>query len=94
MVDSVALGENASDFAITDIDYSPGDQLLTLTWNSREGQNYAVRYSEDMIDWSSDLDDSVDADAGEQTTRTFDLKNAGFGDASRVFFRVERQPSG
>lgn len=94
-LDSVALGEGgAQSFAITNIDYSPGDQRLTLTWNSREGQTYAVRYSEDMIDWSSDLDDAVDADAGDQTTRIFDLSAAEFTELKRVFFRVERQPSG
>lgn len=94
-LDSVALGEGGGgSFAITNIDYSPGNQQLTLTWNSREGQTYAVKYSEDMIDWTSDLDDSIDADAGDQTTRTFNLTNAGIVDGSRVFFRVERQPSG
>ena len=92
-IDPLALGENSSSsFVITDIDYSLSDQQLTLTWNSREGQIYVVKYSEDMINWDGDLDDSIDADAGEQTTRTFSLRGAGF--SNRVFFRVERQPRG
>jgi hypothetical protein len=89
-IDPLAIGENSSStFVITDIDYSPSDQQVTLTWNSRVGQIYAVTYSEDMIDWPGDLDDSIDADAGDQTTRTYNLRDAGFN--GRVFFRVERQ---
>ena len=77
-------------FAITDINLD--GSLLTLTWTSREGERYAVKYSPDMKNWDSDLDDGIDADAGERTTETFDLDLVGLGDAARVFFRVERQP--
>jgi len=87
-IDPLAIGENSSStFVITDIDFS-SDQKVTLTWNSREGQVYAVKYSVDMIDWDGDLDDSIDADPGDQTTRTFNLKDAGFN--GRAFFRVEK----
>ena len=89
-LDPLALGETSQSFAITNIDYSPADQLLTLTWNSREGQTYAVKYSEDMKDWSADLDDAVEADAGDQTTKTFDLAGTELTDVGKVFFRVER----
>ena len=87
-IDPLAIGENSSStFVITDIDFS-SDQKVTLTWNSREGQVYAVKYSVDMVDWDGDLDDSIDADPGDQTTRTFNLKDAGFN--GRAFFRVEK----
>ena len=87
-IDPLAIGENSSStFVITDIDFS-SDQKVTLTWNSREGQIYAVKYSVDMVDWDGDLDDSIDADPGDQTTRTFNLKDAGFN--GRAFFRVEK----
>jgi hypothetical protein len=91
-IDSAALGGGPKDIVITEIDYSPGDQMVTLTWNSREGEVFAVKYSEDMIDWSSDLDDFVAADVGDRTTQSFDLTNVGIGDRRRVFFRVEKQP--
>ena len=87
-IDPLAIGENSSStFVITGIDCS-SDQKVTLTWNSREGQVYAVKYSVDMVDWDGDLDDSIDADPGDQTTRTFNLKDAGFN--GRAFFRVEK----
>ncbi len=63
-------------FAITALDYSSDDQLLTLSWNSREGETYTVKYSRDLSNWDGDLDDGVAADAGDTTTRTFDLSGA------------------
>jgi hypothetical protein len=77
-------------FAITEFDYAPGDNMVTLTWNSREGEKYAVKFSKDMTSWGGDLDDDVDADAGDTTTKSFDLTTAGLAGAGRVYFRVER----
>jgi len=77
--------------AINVIDYDPATALLTLTWTSSPGENYAVKLSEDMIDWSSDLDDGIAAGVGPTTTATFDLNDAGLADASALFFRVEKQ---
>jgi len=80
----------AAPFAITKIDYAPGDNMVTLTWNSREGEKYAVKFSKDMTSWGEDLDDDVDADAGDTTTKSYDLTTAGLAGAGRVYFRVER----
>ena len=45
-----------------------------------------------MVDWTSDIDESAAADAGEFTTKVYHL-DAVFGEAStRVFFRVEEAP--
>ena len=88
----VVPGAAAPVFAITSIDYIPGDNLLTLTWDSQPGEGYTVKYSRDMRDWSADLDDGIQADAGDSTTRTFDLAQAGLAEAACLFFRVERQP--
>ncbi|MFT5407581.1 MAG: hypothetical protein ACI9NC_000286, partial [Verrucomicrobiales bacterium] len=93
-LDGAALGEAAGGFAITAIDYSPGDNSVTLTWNSNETARYAVKYSKDLKDWGADLDDSIVPDAGEQTVKTFDLVPAGLVGAGRVYFRVERLPPG
>lgn len=90
----VIYGDSAGSFAITQLDYSPGDDQVTLTWDSQEGASYAVKYSRDMKGWDADLDDSVDAAAGDSTTATFDLAPAGLAGAGRVYFRVERVPAG
>ncbi|MDA7930308.1 hypothetical protein N9B63_05665 [Akkermansiaceae bacterium] len=76
-------------FAITEIDYSIEDNSVTLTWDSREGQIYSVVYSDDLVSWEGDLDDSVAADAGESTTRTFDIGGL-VGPEGKIYFRIER----
>ena len=47
-----------------------------------------------MSNWDTDLDDDIDADAGDMTTRTFDLAPSGFAGSARLFFRIEKQPAG
>ena len=86
-LDLTGLG---SGFDITEIDYSPAEDTVKLTWRSRPGEVFTVKYSFDMADWGADLDDGIDADPGETTTRTFDLGPAGLSGAERVFFRVEK----
>ena len=80
---------DSDDFEITAIDYSPGDDTLTLTWTSEPDKIYAVKYSRDLGDWGSDLDDGVEADEGPTTTEEFDLTEAGLQDEGRLYFRVE-----
>ena len=66
--------------------------MLTLTWTSTPGENFAVKFSGDMSNWESDLDDGIPAELeSETTTETFDLSDAGLQDAARVYFRVEKQ---
>jgi hypothetical protein len=62
--------------------------MLTLTWDSREGQTYAVKASTDLMTWDADLDDSIEADAGDTTTRVFAVGIAPVD--GKLFFRVER----
>jgi hypothetical protein len=76
-------------FAITVIDYSPGADTVTLTWTSRPGAKYTVKYSRDLTNWEADLDDSIEADAGETTTRTYSVTGLATADGE-LFFRVER----
>jgi hypothetical protein len=90
-LDAAAIGESDENLIITEVNYSPEGNSLTLTWDSGVGKTYAVKFSRDMIDWSSDLNSLVMADEGEQTTRVFDLADAGLVGEGRVFFRVERQ---
>lgn len=85
------IGASAAPFRITSIEYSPGDENLTLTWDSKPGEIYTIKYSRDMSNWDADLDDGIEADAGETTSASFDLVLAGLGGAGRVFFRIEKQ---
>ena len=76
---------------ITEIDYTSADGMLTLTWNSKPGESYAIKYSEDMISWDSDIDDGYPAaEGGDTTTATFNLNDFGLGSDSRLFFRIEK----
>ena len=77
-------------FAITEIDYAPADDMVTFTWDSREGATYAIKYSTDLTDWEADLDDGISADAGEKTTRSFNIAGLA-SEGGELFFRVERQ---
>ena len=78
---------------ITNISYSGETDSVTLIWNSVEGESYIVAFSTDLSDWTADLDDNVVADAGDSTTRTFELAETQLSGASRAFFRVERKPA-
>ena len=53
-------------FDITEFDYSPGTDEITLTWTSDPGSTYAVKYSTDMMNWEADLDDGVDGDEAKR----------------------------
>lgn len=76
-------------FAITEIIYDPDADSITLTWNSRPGELYSLRFTTDLGDWDADLDDGIPADAGETTTKTIDLSGTILADAARAFFRVQ-----
>ncbi|MFT4547854.1 MAG: hypothetical protein ACI8XO_002340 [Verrucomicrobiales bacterium] len=80
-------------FAITEINHSADDTMVTLTWDSKPDERYTVSYSRDLINWIGDLDDGVDADAGDSTTETFNLAFAGLGGDARIFFRVVKLPA-
>jgi hypothetical protein len=75
---------------ITKIAYTPGDPSVLLTWNSKEGTSYAVRYSRDMVNWDFDLDDAVLGTA-DSTTQTFNLSEFGIENETKLYFRVEKQ---
>jgi hypothetical protein len=81
--------DTSQPFAINSIGYAPGDNQLSLTWDSREGDLFTVKFSTDMIDWDSDLDDGIEADTGVSTTRTFDI--GGLAEEGNLWLRVEKQ---
>ncbi len=86
----LGVGGGGSGFEITNIVYDPtggagGLGEFTLTWTSREGENYGVYYSSDLQNWGSDVNDSYPADPGETTSFTFNHPAPG---AKRLNFRV------
>jgi hypothetical protein len=79
---------------ITDIQYAPETSEVTLTWPKTNSSFYRVKYSTDLVDWSSELDDEVLSDSDEnpedpsQITVTFPLFE-GIKNQKYLFFRVE-----
>ncbi|MFT5854517.1 MAG: hypothetical protein ACI8XO_001761, partial [Verrucomicrobiales bacterium] len=67
--------------------------VITLTWDSEDDEEFLVGISTDVIHWPESIDDSVDADIGLETTRTYDLSDLGIDleNLKRVFFRVEKK---
>ena len=102
MVDNVRFEEvietpQETELRIVSIEYAGGaapDPTVTLTWTKTDSESYIARFSRDMRDWGSDLDDTIGADRdenpedGDLITVTFPLAGAA-GEASQLFFRVE-----
>ena len=84
-------------FAITAIVYEPVSTTVTLTWVSQPGKSYIARYSKDMVDWTSDMGDSLGSDIdeipddGDRITETFNLSEFGVDGESVLFFRIEEE---
>ena len=89
MVEGLFLGTGGADFRITEVQVGDGGNSVTLTWNSVEGRVYAVRASRALVGWDFEFDDSIEADAGDRTTRTFDLTALELAPGDTLFFRVE-----
>jgi hypothetical protein len=81
---------SSSPLQITEITYTPDNPSVSLTWNSKDGISYAVRYSRDMVNWDFDLDDAVLGTA-DSTTQTFNLSEFGIANEKKLYFRVEKQ---
>ena len=75
------------DPSITDISFNPASNEVSVTWTSDPGRTYALFYSTDLLDFSSDINDSIPAGAEDTTTSTFVLP-AGLIGIDKVFFRV------
>jgi hypothetical protein len=76
-------------FVITEIDYSPDTQEVTLTWQNSGAVSYVAKYSFDMTTWDSDFEDGILPDAGDTTTRTFGLTGTGAEGKGYLFFQIE-----
>ena len=84
----------AAPFAITEIDYGSDLNTVTLTWRNSGADSYSAKFSLDMTNWDSDLDDGITAESDENPedtdhiTVTFPLEGV-LGDAEELFFRIE-----
>ena len=91
--DNVVVSDNIGDtvlLAITNIQYSPEADTISLTWASSPGVSYAVKYTTNLAgNWDSEVDDNVEGAEGNETTFEFVLTDAGIIDARKVFFRIE-----
>ena len=94
---TVTAGPSSSQpFAITEIDYDPDADTVTLTWRSRPGTTYSAFSTIDLSDWSNELADSFGAaddeipDDGNHITVTFKLEN-GLEDATDLFLRIQEE---
>jgi hypothetical protein len=87
-VNGLAVGQptGSTQVVISGITFDANADTISLTWNSIPGNNYALRFSPDLIDWSIDIDDQVPATENSDTT-TFTFNAAGL--PSKGFFRIE-----
>jgi len=76
-------------FAITALDRSAATNEISLTWNSREGETYIVKYSTDLVNWELDLEDGIEAEPGGSTSQTLDLTEV--GKLETLYFRIEKE---
>ena len=87
-INALAVGQptGSTQVVISDITFDADADTISLTWNSIPGNNYALRFSPDLIDWSIDIDDQVPATENSDTT-TFTFNAAGL--PAKGFFRIE-----
>ncbi|MGC6564581.1 MAG: LamG-like jellyroll fold domain-containing protein [Akkermansiaceae bacterium] len=86
------------DLEFTEIDYSPGDQTVRLTWASKESATYAMKYSGDLTSFALELANSLSMatddefpDDGNFFAKTFDLSFLSDEERENLFFRVEEE---
>ncbi|MDB4669819.1 hypothetical protein OAF33_02120, partial [bacterium] len=84
-IGGLTFDSTAGALQIQSIDYDTETDMITLTWNSRTNATYGVFYGTDLMNFDSDVDDSVPSQGSETTSYTFANPNAA---ASRLFFRV------
>ncbi len=78
-------GVSAPLINITNIDFDSGSDTVSITWTSEPGRTYGLFYSQDLIDWGADIEDSIPS---QGDTTVFEFPNP-VPEATRIFFRVE-----
>ena len=82
------VGNSFVDLLITEIDYSKGDEMITVTWLSKPGESYTLYYSPDLIDWTTDIEDDIRAKVDSETTTFGPFLNPISG-SLKGFFKVD-----
>lgn len=87
-VNGLAVGQptGSTQVEISDITFNSQANKISLTWNSIPGNNYALTFSPDLIDWSIDIDDQIPAAENSNST-TFTFSAAGL--PTEGFFRIQ-----
>ena len=88
---TVPVPKLSAPFAITNIQYDPDADQVTLTWRNSGAATYIVKYSTDLIGWGGDMGGGLLPDEGETTTKTFDLTAFGIEGETELFFRIEEE---
>jgi len=85
-------------FAITSFEFTLSavpmvPSTVSLTWTSKPGVRYAVRYTSDLASWPGEFDDSATSDPDSATTtRSYPFDAAMVAPNGQFFVRVERVP--
>ena len=83
-----APSPNSDYLRITDITFDEDTENISITWNSKTGEQYALQYDTDLSGaFLSDVDDEIDSQ-GESTTREFNRSAVGGAGAPKIFFKV------
>ena len=77
--------EGGNQLEITAINYDVQNDEISLTWLSRENKTYSLFFSQDLLSFDADIDDSIPAGAGETTTFTFPNP---IPNTRKIFFKV------
>ena len=83
-----APSPNSDYLSVTDLTFDQDTGNISLTWNSKAGENYALFFDPDLSGgFLSDVDDDIDSQ-GETTTRSFNRSAIGGAGALKVFFKI------
>lgn len=83
------VANSSASLEITDFSYDQETDMVTVTWLSQPGTNYTLFYSPDLVDWSTDVEDSIPAEVDSETTTWGPFPNPVAG-GLKGFFRVEK----
>lgn len=78
---------------VKEVSFDQANGTVTLTWDSKETDLFSIFFSTDLLNFEGELDDGIQADPGDTTTRTFDLSSFGLADQGKLFFKVQLQPT-
>jgi hypothetical protein len=83
-----APSPNSDYLRVTGLTFDQNTGNISITWNSKAGENYALVYDPDLSGgFLSDVDDDIDSQ-GESTTRSFNRSAIGGAGALKVFFKI------